>query len=112
MIDFLKNLFTDPKLGGKARSKDWPRVRKEHLKKFPTCALCGGSKTIEVHHKRPFHSNPELELHPSNLITLCESGSNGIVCHRSIGHLGDYKSINVDVEKDVEIWRNKIKNRP
>lgn len=97
---------------GAKRSSQWPRVRAEHLKKFPYCAVCGGNKMIEVHHKQPFHLKPELELEPSNLITLCEEGKNGIICHRAIGHLGSYQSINVNVDEDSMIWRKKLRNRP
>lgn len=97
---------------GAVRSPEWRKVRAEHLKKFPRCALCGGNKVIEVHHKKSFHQNPELELNPSNLITLCEEGKNGIVCHRAIGHLGSYQSINVNVEEDARNWGEKISTRP
>ena len=101
------------KLGGAKRSPEWPRVRREHLKRFPACAVCGETKNqIEVHHRRMFSTNPELELDPSNLITLCESGKNGIVCHRAFGHLGSYQSINESVEEDARVWRTKISNRP
>lgn len=93
---------------GAMRSKDWPRVRREHLKRFPTCALCGGDKTIEVHHKKMYSKNPQLELDPNNLITLCESGKNGIVCHRAFGHLGNYQRENPDVVEDVEKWHIKL----
>lgn len=96
---------------GAIRSSRWPATRKNHLKLYPNCALCGGNKIIEVHHKKMFNKNPELELEPSNLITLCESGKNGIVCHRAFGHLGDYKTENPDVELDVVMWREKILNR-
>jgi hypothetical protein len=99
------------KTAGSARSSDWPRVRREHLKNNPRCALCLGTKTIEVHHIRPFHLHPELELEPSNLITLCESGANGIVCHRAIGHLGNYQAINPESPQDALLWRSKIQNR-
>ena len=96
---------------GAARSPRWRKVRAEHLKKHPTCALCGGDKVIEVHHKKMFNKNPELELEPTNLISLCESGKNGIVCHRAFGHLGNYRTENTDVEKDVAEWSDKIRNR-
>jgi len=55
------------------RSPKWPAVRKNHLKANPTCAACGSVKDLEVHHIKPFHLFPELELDPGNLITVCES---------------------------------------
>lgn len=100
------------KLFGATRSPQWRKVRAEHLKGHPTCALCGGSETIEVHHILPFHEHPELELEPTNLITLCESGKNGIVCHRGFGHLGNYRSFNENVREDAQEWALKIADRP
>ena len=94
------------------RSSHWPTVRKNHVKNNPTCALCEGTKKLEVHHIKPFHIHPELELDPSNLITLCEDKGNGVYCHLFFGHLGNYKSLNENVREDVELWRNKLKNRP
>lgn len=70
---------TDPK-----RSSHWPTVRKHHLEEHGTCAACGGTKKLQVHHCAPFHSHPELELDPKNLITLCERL--GKDCHILIGH--------------------------
>jgi 5-methylcytosine-specific restriction protein A len=98
-------------LMGAARSGRWAGVRKAHLDKSPTCALCGGTKKIEVHHIRPFHLHPELELDPSNLISLCE-GSNFVNCHLLFGHLGSFKSFNVDVVKDAGAWAAKMASRP
>ena len=97
---------------GAVRSSEWRKVRAEHLKNFPICAVCGGTETLEVHHVEMFSQNPNRELDPTNLITLCESGRNGIVCHRAFGHLGNYQSINKDVRKDTEIWYNKLHFRP
>lgn len=94
------------------RSGKWISVRKAFLEKNGKCAVCGGNKQLEVHHKKPFHQNPELELDTNNLITLCESKNNGVTCHLLYGHLGNYKSINVNVDHDVKIWNDKIKNRP
>ena len=97
---------------GSQRSGHWPTVRKEHLLKNPKCAVCGGDKKLEVHHIRPFHLHPELELNPSNLITLCESKDNGVNCHLLCGHLGSFKSFNVNVKRDSSSWIKKILGRP
>lgn len=90
------------------RSSKWASVRKNHLAQHPTCSVCGGTEKLEVHHIVPFHMNPELELDPTNLITLCESKSYGIVCHLLIGHLGSYKTVNPDVIQDAQIWNKKL----
>ena len=95
-----------------ARSGHWATVRKHHLESFPTCAVCGGSETIEVHHIKPFHLHPDLELEPLNLITLCESKKNGINCHLAVGHIGNFKSLNATVETDAAFLLAKLKGRP
>lgn len=94
------------------RSSKWPTVRKHHLLANPCCAVCGGSEKLEVHHKRPFHLQPELELDPGNLITLCEALKGGANCHLLFGHLGNFKAFNPDVEADAAAWSGKIQARP
>ena len=91
------------------RSSKWPSVRKEHLKKFPVCAVCGSSKKLEVHHIVSFVEDPSKELDPNNLITLCECRSYGVICHLFVGHCGDYKKINPTVVEDAEHWNKKLK---
>ena len=97
-----------PKDGPK-RSNEWAKVRKEHLKNNPKCIVCGDTHQLNVHHIKPFHLHPELELDPNNLVTLCESTSYGIICHLLIGHLGDYKNINPNSIEDAKIWNAKLK---
>lgn len=108
MIEWLLNLFEDRTFGAK-RSPLWREVRRQHLQKHPVCELCGSSEKIEVHHIFPVNIAPEKELDADNLITLCESGKNGIVCHRAFGHLGDYRNFNKYVVEDVEVWSRKLR---
>lgn len=89
------------------RSHKWAEVRKQHLKEYPYCAACGRDKKLEVHHKNPVHMNPELELDPSNLITLCADP-----CHIIFGHLMNFKSYNKMVVEDSAVYLSKVKNRP
>jgi 5-methylcytosine-specific restriction enzyme A len=96
---------------GPKRSNEWPKVRKEHLKNNPKCAICEGTQQLNVHHIKPFHLHPELELDPNNLITLCECASYGIICHLLVGHLGDYKNINPNSVEDANIWNKKLKEQ-
>jgi 5-methylcytosine-specific restriction protein A len=100
------------KLNGAKRSAEWPKVRAVHLLKEPACGLCGGTDKVEVHHVRPFHIHPELELDPMNLITLCEANKEGFDCHLAFGHLGSFKSWNVSVIADCINWSVKLHNRP
>lgn len=97
---------------GTRRSAHWPKIRAAHLLKEPRCQVCGGSQTLEVHHVMPFDKSPELELDPENLITLCESGKGGLVCHLAVGHLGNYRSYNPQVRLDSKLWAKKLKERP
>jgi hypothetical protein len=111
----LQNVLAVAKLGKKPegkRSDEWPIVRKQWLKDHPSCAACGETKSLEVHHKQPFHLHPELELDPTNFITLCEIVSSGVLCHLKTGHLGSWKSFNVNVVQDAANDLAKIKNRP
>jgi len=95
------------KLRYAVRSPKWSSVRKEHLLNNPTCIACGRNKKLEIHHKIPVHINPELELDPLNLVTLCADP-----CHILFGHLMDFKSWNVSVEFDCKIFLDKVKHKP
>jgi hypothetical protein len=97
-------------LSSPSRSSKWPKVRKKHLEKNPCCALCGATSKLNVHHIKPYHLFPELELEESNLITLCENKKKGINCHLFIGHLGNYKNINPCSVQDAATWNSKLKN--
>ena len=87
------------------RSGSWPRVRREHLAKQPACIACGRSKTLEVHHVVPYHDDPDKELDPTNLVTLC-----GDPCHFVHGHLMNWQHINPDVRQDAARYFAKVRN--
>lgn len=89
------------------RSSKWTAVRKEHLKSNGYCSACGRDKKLEVHHKIPVHISPELELDPSNLITLCADP-----CHILFGHLMNFKSYNKSVVEDCAVYLKKVVDRP
>lgn len=93
------------------RSGKWPIVRKRYVTANPLCAVCGCKTGLEVHHKKPFHLFPELELDVGNLITLgeaCPTGNH----HLLFGHLGWWQSWNATIDYDVFEWSRKIKERP
>jgi hypothetical protein len=79
------------------RSPQWAKLEKEFIKEHPTCAACGSSKRLNVHHKIPFSFDPSKELDPNNLITLCMDK----FCHLYIGHLDNFKLENEFVETDA-----------
>ncbi len=108
ILKLIKDRIQGKAPAGAKRSSKWPTVRKAHLEINPRCAVCGGTKKTEVHHKVPFHQDPSKELDLDNLITLCEDWSYGINCHLLVGHLGNYKNENPDVEKDAKNWNEKL----
>jgi 5-methylcytosine-specific restriction protein A len=88
------------------RSPKWPSCRKRHLLTQPSCQACGNTKNVSVHHILPFHLRPDLELDPSNLLSLCEDGPN---CHLTWGHLLDWKQYNPQVVKDSALYLSRLK---
>ena len=100
MIKHIVNLaksFIHEATKNTARSPSWPRIQKIHLKQNPFCAACGSKVRLQVHHIKPYHLYPELELVPSNLISLC-MGKNE--CHLLIGHGDNFKAYNANVVED------------
>ena len=112
MFGSIKDIILGKAPLGSSRSSQWPKVRLAHLATQPTCAVCGGKSKLQVHHRVPFHLNPALELDPTNLITLCESGKGGVNCHLFFGHLGNFSAFNPQVTTDSATWRKKVKDRP
>lgn len=95
------------------RSSHWAKVRQEHLKTQGSCQVCGSTDNLNVHHIQPVHLKPELELEPTNLITLCEGGHPyHFNCHFMFGHLASWYSYNESVIDDSHHWKEKITKRP
>lgn len=94
---------------GKTRSPEWHKVERAFLLLNNACASCGGDKRLQVHHRRPFHLHPELELEPSNLVTLC-MGPND--CHIRIGHGDDFKAYNPALDEHLTILKTNPLRRP
>jgi len=95
---------------GAKRSSEWPKVRVSHLQRHPKCCICGLKSKTQVHHVIPFHIAPDLELEPSNLMTLCENKKWGINCHLLIGHLGNYRKVNPSITADALFMQAKLGN--
>ena len=97
------------KLGGAVRSPRWREVRLQHLKINGSCAVCGKTAKLQVHHILPYHVKPELELEPTNLITLCENGNKAIDCHLFFGHLGNFRTKhNESIVDDAKLWNTRL----
>jgi hypothetical protein len=92
------------------RNSKWWAVRSEHLKHCAACVVCRSTNDVQVHHKKPFHLFPELELDPLNLISLC--GEGGHNCHLVFGHLCDFSSYNEEIDQDAKRMYKKIIKRP
>lgn len=67
--------------------------------------MCGGQEKLQVHHIRPFHLHPELELEQQNLITLCEK--RGHDCHFVMGHFHNWSLFNPTVVSDSTAYFEK-----
>ena len=85
------------------RSAHWSAVRNRVVTEAGCCAGCGSTVKLEVHHIKPFHVAPELELEPSNLIVLCETP--GMDCHLRLGHGGDWRRVNTNVRDSAALLR-------
>jgi hypothetical protein len=111
IIKYIKSFFIEENtvdaLGNK-RSTKWPMVRKKHIEKNPTCAVCGSKEELQVHHCIPFYIEELKELEEENLITLCEKNN----CHFMFGHLCCWHSYNSNIREDAAKMLEKIKNRP
>ncbi|MBA2395815.1 MAG: HNH endonuclease [Ktedonobacteraceae bacterium] len=91
---------------GHQRSPLWPGVADAHLLREPSCVVCGyRGRHVQVHHVKPFHLHPNLELDPNNLITLCEAG--GREHHLILGHLDSWQSYNEHVRADAKHYYRK-----
>lgn len=99
------NIFN--KIRFAARSPKWQTIRKQHLSTNNRCIACGSTKKLEVHHIKPVHLYPDLELDLDNLVTLCADP-----CHIVFGHFMNFKSWNINVINDCRVYYNNIVNRP
>jgi len=68
-----------------------------------TCAMCGSSKKLIIHHITPMKEDPELKLayDTNNLITLCSDCHN----YKVNQHEDEYKQLFTDIiAKTVNCW--------
>ena len=79
---------------GKPRNPRFERESRKWLLTHP-CAVTGEREGVEVHHIRPFHLFPELEMDPENWIALLRPW------HLYLGHAGNWTMWNPDVRQDA-----------
>lgn len=104
LIYIFNRFFVNSALGA-PRSSDWDRVRSEHIRRHPECAVCkkvGKIISNDVHHILPFWRYPEFELLADNLVTLCRKH------HFEWGHFFDWKSYNEEIKR----WIRSVENKP
>jgi 5-methylcytosine-specific restriction protein A len=87
------------------RSPQWDKLAKTIVKEVGRCEICKSKATLEVHHKKPYHLYPELELDRDNLCVLCRRD------HFIFGHLGDWTAWNKDIDMDIKTWTKKFVER-
>lgn len=109
-LTYFQNAEQIEPVGSSPRSPHWATVRAIHLKNHPECAACGQTDNVNVHHIRPFHLSPELELEPSNLITLCTDGPGHLNCHLLCGHGGNW-SCTGDVRENIKRIRDILNSK-
>lgn len=85
-------------LGEAPRSPHWEALERAFLREHPTCAACGTTMHLQVHHVKPFARYPEDELRWDNLLPLC-MGPNE--CHFVVGHKKNWKTFNRRVRADA-----------
>lgn len=80
-----------------ARSSRWPSVQKSYLKSHAKCEVCGTNKNLSVHHIKPYHLFPELELDSNNLMTVDDK------CHWNVCHSQtSWKAYNPNCKQDAK----------
>lgn len=90
----------------KKRSSKWASVEKKFIKNHPQCEVCGTTKHLQVHHIKPFHLYPELELEESNLIVVCMDSKE---CHLRIAHGGNFREYCPEIKKYAQEIKSKEK---
>jgi hypothetical protein len=88
------------------RSGQW-RTFRNNLVKNAKCAICGSSKNLQAHHKKPFKDFPELELDPDNIVILCENPNRN--CHFVFGHLFNWSHYNDDIINTIQYFQIIVK---
>lgn len=73
------------------------KAMKEHRKLYPTCAITGTDKKIQVHHIVPVWADPSLAADPDNFISLSSSAH----IHIIYGHNSNFGKYYVKNIKDI-----------
>lgn len=89
---------------GQVRGSQWKRIRTEVLRRFPFCALCGTTKTLQVHHIQPYRRFGDNRA--ANLIPLCRKH------HGLIDRLyRETEALCIDRQMDWVAWQVMLRER-
>ena len=92
------------------RGSKWKELRGLFIKHHPTCAACGSTKKLQVHHCQPVSEGGSDDW--NNLIVLCMGGRfKGLSCHFIIGHRGDWQLHNPFVREDATLMLDRLTKR-
>ncbi len=86
MKTFFGFAWRNPSHVTKNARKSWAtqKAMKEFRKHHDSCAACGRTKKLQVHHIFPVSVSPERADDPNNMLTMCAK------CHLRLGHSGDF----------------------
>ncbi len=104
-MSILLNSFIREQYKLLARSNGWYYLRNEFIKENYFCSACDAVKGIQVHHIKPVHLFPDLELDWDNLISLCGD------CHFVIGHSRNWRKYNINVIEVCALLKEGIKGK-
>ena len=88
MFDFIRFVHRNP-IRKMLKWRQMSAVRKamdKYRKEHTTCAWCGRTKKLEVHHIIPVSVQPIMADNPENMIMLCRKPP----CHQVVGHNGNF----------------------
>jgi len=90
IFEFFRSIVRNPTLLTKhiRRTYAYHKAIRKFRKTHKTCAWCGRSGKVDVHHIEPVAVAPELAAVESNMIMLCRKPQ----CHLVIGHDGDFRN--------------------
>jgi len=97
MLRFLAPRQVTPPAEAWQRGRRWRNARRLHLLRHGTCAACGSSTRLHVHHVLPPAVAPAELYEGGNLVTLCTSYRYGVNCHLFFGHCGNWGNYNPHV---------------
>jgi len=101
MFEFVKFMYRNPSYVTNGVRRLW--ATRKAMNSFrdkaenQSCAFCGRSARLEVHHIEPVSVAPDKADDEDNMIMLCRKPE----CHKMIGHDGDFRTRFVENVRDI-----------